>query len=354
MNKKHNFNPSDIGIDNGNIYGLPFTYEQAQVVVIPVPWDVTASYGGGSADGPKSILKESLQIDLYDPEIKDAWELGVFLKPISQKVCAKNRLLRKKAEKYIAYLAKGGDKNDKKSRLFRGEINKECGFLNEFVRAESDTILNDGKTACVLGGDHSTPLGLIQALARCNNFFSILHLDAHADLRKAYEGFDYSHASIMYNASKIKNIDQMVLVGVRDYCEEEASRIKKSRGRIIMFDNRLIKKDLFCGGNWDSICNRIIKPLSKKVYVSFDIDALVPSLCPNTGTPVPSGLEYEQALYLIAKLVKSGRRIIGLDLSEVSPAKNNRWDAVVGAQLFYRLLNLAGVSNSKLKLAEIP
>jgi len=183
----------------------------------------------------------------------------------------------------------------------------------------------------------------MQALAEKHTSFGILHIDAHADLREAYEGFEFSHASIMFNALKIPQIKQLVQVGIRDYCEAELQLIQSDQ-RITTYFDRDLKYQQFEGKAWSVICNQIINKLPEKVYLSFDIDGLDPKLCPHTGTPVPGGLEFEQALYLVEKLVNSDRKIIGFDLNEVAPG-NDEWDANVGARLLYRLSNMCLVSN---------
>ena len=136
----------------------------------------------------------------------------------------------------------------------------------------------------------------MQALAEKFGKFAVLQLDAHADLRIAYEGFEFSHASIMYNALKIKEIEKLVQVGIRDYCQEELEIITGSKGRVVTFFDRDMKHTMYRGDSWDRICNRIVRELPKKIYLSFDIDALDPKLCPNTGTPVAGGMEAEQVL----------------------------------------------------------
>jgi agmatinase len=203
--------------------------------------------------------------------------------------------------------------------------------------------LNQNKLVALLGGDHSTPLGLMQALSEKYSSFGILHIDAHADLREAYEGFEFSHASIMYNAIKLPQVTRLVQVGIRDYCVAE-NQLIKSDARITTFFDREIKQSQFEGVTWSVTCDKIIEALPERVYLSFDIDGLDPKLCPHTGTPVPGGLEFEQSIYLIEKLVHSGRTIIGFDLNEVAPG-NDEWDANVGARLLYRLSNLCLVSN---------
>jgi len=197
----------------------------------------------------------------------------------------------------------------------------------------------------LVGGDHSTPLGLIQALSDKHSSFGILHVDAHADLRKAYEGFEFSHASIMYNAIKLPQISKLVQIGIRDYCQDEFDLIN-SDNRIKTFFDRDVKHNQYEGKSWSEICDSIIKELPQKVYLSIDIDGFDPKLCPNTGTPVPGGFEMEQIIYLVEKLVGSKRNIIGFDVNEVAPGKDE-WDANVGARLLYRVANLALVSQPK-------
>ena len=340
----NDFNPSGIGLTNGNLYGLPFSAPEANFVIIPVPWEVTTSYGRGTAQGPAAILKASLQVDLFDPDIKDGWKLGLAMLPISKNWLNKNKLLKNKADACIRHLEKGGKPADAKLKKAYQDVNAAGAELNNWVKEESLKLLEQGKTVGVLGGEHSAPLGLMQALAQKYPPYSILHLDAHADLRRSYEGFEFSHASALYNAARLKNVTKIVQAGIRDYCEEEAEFIKNSRGRIVTVTDRETQRQLYNGVAWQKICQDIIKPLTPEVYVSFDIDALEPSLCPHTGTPVPGGFNFEQALYLIETLVKSGRKIIGFDLCEVAPGENSEWDATVGARVLWRLVNLAAKS----------
>ena len=206
----------------------------------------------------------------------------------------------------------------------------------------------------LLGGDHSTPLGLMQALATKYDNFGILQIDAHADLRDAYEGFEFSHASIMFNALKIPQISKLVQVGIRDYCEAEANLIKNSNGRVVTFFDQAIKEKQYEGASWANVCDEIIKQLPDNVYISFDIDGLDPKLCPHTGTPVAGGFEFAEIVFLIKRVVASGKKIISFDLVEVAcgDVENEEWDANVGARMLFKLCNWMGVSQGKLKLAK--
>ena len=181
---------------------------------------------------------------------------------------------------------------------------------------------------------------LLKAIAEKHGDFGILQIDAHCDLRKAYENFKYSHASIMYNAlEEITQITKLVQVGIRDYSEMEFDYIKNSNERVITFFDKDIKEKIFEGAPWKQITDEIVNKLPQKVYISFDIDGLDPKLCPNTGTPVQGGFETEQIFYLFKKVLQSGRQLIGFDLNEVG-ISTNEWDENVGARVLFKLCNL--------------
>ncbi|MDI1354061.1 MAG: agmatinase family protein [bacterium] len=345
--KINNFDANGIGQLNDGMYGLPFTINECETILIPVPWEVTVSYGGGTAEGPEAILEASYQVDLYDPLVKDAWKKGIAMDEINVEIRQRSEDLRLLAEQYISALANGEKPDNKDLKNIAASITKDCLWLNKWVKDRVLHFMSQHKFVGLVGGDHSTPLGMMQALAEKYNSYAILQIDAHADLRNAYEGFEFSHASIMFNALKIKQVEKLVQVGIRDYCEEELDLINSSNGRIKTFFDRDIKYALYGGDSWDRICNRIVKELPNLVYVSFDIDGLDPKLCPNTGTPVAGGFETEQVLFLLEKVVKSGRKIISFDLNEVSPGKTGGdWDANVAARILYRIANMAAWSNN--------
>jgi agmatinase len=330
---------------SGNLFGLPFTPEHAALVIVPIPWEVTVSYHSGTAKGPQAVLEASSQIDLSIKDIPDAWKLGISQLPIPGDLYSESQKLREMAGKHIRAM-EAGEKLQPADPLV-SKINEACENLNIYVKSTTQKLLRDKKMVGLLGGDHSTPLGFLRALGEQYDRFAILQIDAHADLRKAYEGFIYSHASIMFNALKLPAVGRLVQVGIRDYCDEEISVMDRSMGRIKTYFDQDIKEQLYEGKSWGSVCEQIIRDLPSEVYISFDIDGLNPKLCPNTGTPVAGGLEFEQAIYLIKKLVKSGKRIIGFDLNEVAPG-NDDWDANVGARLLYQLSNWMAVSQGKL------
>jgi len=350
--KLANFDPNALGDSAGGLYGLPFTVEEAQVVVVPVPWEVTVSYRAGTAQGPEAIREASLQVDLYDADIPDAWRLGLAMEETDEHWSQESQKLRTSAADYIGWLEEGQpDADVTKFTTVPGQVTASGKNLLEWLKQKTGAYLDAGKGVIVLGGDHSTPLGYMHALAERHEEFGILQFDAHCDLRPAYEGFEYSHASIMYNALQLPQIKKLVQVGIRDYCQQEAELAERSNGRVIMFTDRFLREEMYNGKSWKKECKKIIAQLPHKVYISFDIDGLDPKLCPGTGTPVPGGLEFEQALYLIRMVVRSGRQIIGCDLNEVAPGDTD-WNGIVGARLLYHLCNWMAVSQGRLKARE--
>lgn len=343
--KSHNimtdqtFDPNGVGIDNGSYFGMPYAAERSKLVLVSVPWDVTTSYGGGTSMAPDAIIHASLQVDLYDAFFPDTWQQGIATDDIDFSIVRTNRILRKQALKVISHLQSGGSQEDPYASRRLEKINAASEELNQKVYDQTKRHLDAGRLVGIVGGDHSVPFGAIKAIAEKYDDFGILHIDAHADLRQAYEGFDYSHASIMYNVlDQVPNLSKLVSVAIRDYCDQEAE-ICSSDPRVTMFDDMSIQAALFSGQHWASICDKIIASLPENIYISFDIDGLTPDNCPNTGTPVPGGLTYNQAVYLIQHLAISGKRIIGFDLNEVcpSPEHKSEWDANVGARLLYKL-----------------
>lgn len=343
-----NFDADGVGV-MGSLFGLPFTPENSELIILPVPWEVTVSYSSGTANGPKSILEASTQVDLFVDDIDDAWKLGLTMLPISEEWKKESDKMREKSSLYIKWLEDGKPEfSDEEFHKIPEQVNQMSAQLNQWVKSQALKYITDGKMVAVLGGDHSTPLGLIEALSEQYQNFGILQIDAHADLRVAYEDFTFSHASIMYNALKCSQISKLVQVGIRDCSNSESNLIKESHGRITTFFDRNIKEQLSEGKTWRKICRNIISTLPENIYISFDIDGLDPKLCPHTGTPVPGGFDFYEIFYLIKLLVTSGKKIIGFDLCEVAPGEKE-WDGNVGARVLYRLSNLMAVSQGKLK-----
>lgn len=338
------FDPNSVGqLDNG-IFGLPFEPNTANTVIIPVPWEVTTSYGGGTAEGPDVVFDASAQVDLYHPDFPEAWKSGIALSEAPEVWRRRSDELKPKAQAIINAQAEGVN-IDENPQLQADllEINQACERLHHEVEAVVSQWLDQGKRVGLLGGDHSVSLGALRAFSKQFSEFGVLQIDAHMDLRDAYEGFQYSHASIMANALAISEITSLVQVGIRDCCEDEIA-LANSDSRVHVISDQYINEGRFEGRNWRSFCDEIVAFLPENVYISFDIDGLHPSLCPSTGTPVPGGLQLEEVNYLFKVLVRSGRRIIGFDLVEVSPGDGD-WDANVGARVLYSLFGYSWMSS---------
>jgi agmatinase len=346
MTDLSNFDPNDAGNPNNNIFGLPFSEDDARLVIIPIPWEVTVSFGAGTARSAEQIMRASLQVDLFDPEVREGWKQGFFMKETDRKVLLKSDYLRKEAELYIDYISKGDivANNQFMCKTLK-EVNEGGYFLNNWVYHQTKELLEKGKLVALLGGDHSTPLGFMKAIGEKYGEFGIIQIDAHCDLREGYEGFVYSHASIMYNALKeVPQLQKLVQVGIRDYSQGEHEFIQQNPEKVKTYFDADIRQRQYEGESFRQVVDEIVSQLPQKVYISFDIDGLDPKLCPNTGTPVQGGFETEQVFYIFKKIQQSGRQIIGFDLSEVSTSENY-WDANVGARVLFKLCNLLVSSN---------
>jgi len=296
------------------IFDIKSSMEDSKLILIPVPWDVTTSYKKGTAFAPQKIITASNQIDKFDIYTNNIWEKGISVDNIPIDILLKNDELREVYE------------NLTPDNIFK--INEGSNYLNNWLEEKSKYYLNKDKLVGVIGGDHSSPYGLIKSLSEKYNNIGVLHIDAHADLRKSYQKLNYSHASIMYNVSLLNNISTIIQVGVRDFCEEEYNYIFSNKKITTFFDENI---------EWDyKFVKKAIEKLPENVYISFDIDGLDVSLCPKTGTPVPGGLNFNQSIQLIKEVVESGRKIIGFDLCEVGISENE-FDESIGARVLYKL-----------------
>ncbi len=333
------FDPNAASQSDSGVFGLPCDENDASIVYLPIPWEATTSYGGGTSNGPQAILKSSKQVDLFDSDVFRPYESGLFMLPESQEVAQWNAEAKAEAQKIISVGGQIDGDSQLKSSLER--VNQLGDQLNQWVYQQTKKLMASEKTVGVIGGDHSVIFGALQAAAEARPSFGILHFDAHSDTRKAYEGFTWSHASIMYNVlEKLPQVKKIVQVGIRDYCEEEFDYCLNQKERVQVFTDRYLQTEKLQGVHWARLCREIIQSLPKQVWISFDIDGLDPTLCPHTGTPVPGGLNFQEANYLIGALVRAGKKIIGFDLTEVAPAphsEENEWDANVGARLLYKL-----------------
>jgi len=346
------FDPNAAAERDAGIFGLPHTPDEARVVLLPVPWDATTSYRAGASAGPRAIFDASMQVDLYDAEVGKPYERGVAMLPESGELRAWNEEARAAAEEVIE--AGGRVAGNAELEAALAKVNALSERVNEVVYLEAKRLLNQGRVACVIGGDHASPYGAIRAYAERFPGLGILHVDAHADLRRAYEGFSHSHASIMENVMRLEGVSRIVQVGVRDFCEEELERIASSGGRVRTFFDVGLAAARSRGAIGEAF-DAAIAALPEAVYVSFDIDGLDPALCPHTGTPVPGGLSFHEASALLGAVSRSGRRIVGFDLNEVAPGPDDdEWDANVGARLLYKMIGWTLLSQRLIEPPRLP
>ncbi len=336
------YDPNDVGIKTNNVFGLPYTPADAALVFIPVPWDVTTSNFAGTSEGPGNILKNSYQIDLFAPAAPDAWKRGMAIEQFDTQLAEKNKKMRHEAQVYIHFLEEGGKvKADQKMTQTLQQINEGCEIVHSETKAKALSWIRQGKLPFLIGGDHSISSGLIEALNEQHEF-GILQIDAHADLRKQYMGFTHSHASVMHRALHTRGVQNIVQAGIRELCPEEQEVIIRNQDKIKTFFDHQLHKDLFHGRSWESICNEIVEALPEKVYITFDVDGLQPSCCPGTGTPVPGGLSYNQAVFLIEQLLRKNKQIIGADLVETGPMN---MDGIVSSRLLFQMASIMIKSN---------
>lgn len=338
------FDPNTAAVETENVFGLPHSREDATVILIPVPYDATCSYGVGSAKGPEAIRTASAQVDLFDRRFGNIYERGIFMPPHPAEVQKWSDQARQLSAPIIANGGPGGGDHDAVE-----QVDQYSSRAIAHARIAALTAYEDGKSPGLIGGEHAMSYGLFQAAAEKYPGLGILQIDAHMDLRPAYEGFSWSHASVMHNVLyNLDNVSTIVQVGIRDYCEQEAALAeehspdsKKGEGatvRTYFWDD--LADERFGGTSWGVVCERIINSLPRNVVISLDIDGLDPTLCPNTGTPVPGGLNWDQLSLLLYMLRESDRHVVGFDLVEVCPSPIEGappTDALVGARVLYRL-----------------
>jgi agmatinase len=269
--------------------------KEAEAVVLPIPYEATTTYGGGTREGPEAILSASRQVELWDEEYN--WDPAAAIRlataqPILPEVAGPQAML------------------DKIKRIVQPWIAQ-------------------GKFILALGGEHTITVALLQAFQTRYPDFTVVALDAHADLRESYDGSKLSHACVMRRIYELGR--PLTLMGVRSYSQEEYQLLRVAP-RLKVFKGR----DLHTPAGWDQALEHL-KGIAGPVYLSIDADALDPGIMPGVGTPEPGGLSYGQVLTIMETLTKRGP-VIGLDLVELAPIPGQRVSEFTAARLLYKAL----------------
>lgn len=271
-------------------------YEKAKVVIFPVPYSSTTYWGSGTKEGPQAIIEVSRHLELYDIETrKDPSKEGIFTLPFLEP-----------------------SKNSPAETIAR-------------IEKVIFSLLEDKKFVVMIGGEHSITLGSVKAFARQFKNFSVLQVDAHTDLRDEFEGTKYHHGCVVRRIRELKI--PVTAVGIRSISPEEAEYIKKEKIKNIFYAPAIP-------------LNKIIASLKENVYLSFDLDALDPSIMPAVGTPEPGGLDWYETLNLI-RAVAQKRKVIGADLIELSPIAGLEAPNFLAAKLVYKIIAYTRSNNFK-------
>lgn len=278
---------------------------ESLIYLLGVPWEGSVSFRRGTAAAPALIQSVSSQIDYYDPDC----------------------LALQKAPLYWEILSMP---SEDLPALYESAVYKP-------VKAWVAEVLSLNRPFGLIGGDHSIPLAAHEVLSQRYPGYGVLHIDAHADLRPIYEGNPYSHATILYQLSRLPQISRLVAVGVRDWSPEEVQYARSLYPRLQVYEMRRLARAAFQGRLWTETASEIVSLLPAQVYVSIDVDALEVGYVPHTGTPVPGGFSYENLCFILETIVRSGRQIIAFDICETG---GHELDAIVTVHLLYRLCGL--------------
>ena len=294
------YDPDGPGLDNGNFLGLPQVASPA-VRFIAVPFDATVSYGAGTAGGPANVLAASRQLDVCVPGLAAPWRAGFAWETLDCASLHQATSLRAVGRRAIEAAERGEQPapSDLEALEAAAEDIAAC------LRRRTAASLLRSEFPVVVGGEHSVALGAYGACADVGAY-GILQIDAHMDLRERYEGLVYSHASVMHNALEEANLVRIVQVGIRDYSPGEWRRARACGARVATVLDDDLQRAKLTGQPFAELAAQIVGELPDAVWVSLDVDGLDPSLCAHTGTPVPGGLSFAEADFLLAALAGSG------------------------------------------------
>lgn len=277
------------------------TLDTAAIAIVSAPYEHTVSYGGGASKGPKAITKASAYVEFYDDEF-------------DRELCF---------DKGIATL---------KPLKFKNIYDNDALAL---IRSQVARLLTMGKFVVTLGGEHTISTAPIAAHFDVYPQMSILHFDAHSDLRDSYQDSPYSHACFMARVAEFFPTDRITQVGIRAQCREEAEFIRKNG--VKTFYASALRRGIH-GSDWQKA---IVESLGNEVYITFDVDYFDPAIMPATGTPEPDGFLYSETLDIFREMARVGKRIVGFDIVELAPMKQLHHPNLTTARLAYKLLNFA-------------
>ncbi len=272
------------------------SFDNSKIAVLSAPYEKTTSYGKGTAKGPKAILDASHYVEFFDEEMV-------------KEVCFKEGIATLKALDF---------------KKLHGK--KALDLIYYSVKS----LIDAGKFVITLGGEHSISTAPIQAHFDSYKDLSILHFDAHSDLREEYEGSKYSHASFAARVSEFTT--KITQVGIRAQCKKEYEFIKE-KGISTFYAHEMRER-----GFNAILISKIISTLSPNVYITFDVDYFDPSIMPSTGTPEPNGFYWDETMRLL-KRVCAERNLVGFDVVELAPRKNFTFPDFLTAKLIYKILN---------------
>ena len=337
------FDPNGAIPDNGNYFGIPLEPDEAALVLISAPWDLSLKVRNGSSFAPDAIIEASRTVDFFEPMAPNSWRKGIATAPIDYTIQDMSHRLRSDAERVVkVYDRQGGTHFDNLvyERSLR-RVNEGFATLNANIYDQSKCWLQKGKIVGLVGGDQSVAYGHIRAVAEHHGSIGVLHIDSSCNLKSCHQGFEYSHASVMHNVLRdVEQVECLVGVGVRAFSPEEWERAEQDK-RIKLFTGQSIWSRHFEGVLWSTIADEIVESLPENVYVSLDINGLTIECSPHNGMVVAGGVRFPEVIYLLGKIVDSGRRIVGFDLSEVVPDMDDKTDASIASRLLYNLCSMA-------------
>ncbi len=337
------FDPNTITPDNGCYFGIPLAPEDAALVLLSAPWDATASLRSGSSYAPDAIIEASRYVDFYEPLAPNSWLKGIATAPIDYSIQDLSHRLRPDAERVIKLHDELGmsvlDNLMYERRLRR--VNEGSVEINNNIYSQASHWFDKGKIVGLVGGDQSVTYGMVKAVGCKYDGVGLVHIDSRCDMHEAYQGFDFSHASTMYNILRdVPQVKKFVSVGVQEFSPIEWERAT-SDSRVKMFTAQDMWREQFEGTTWAKIVNDIINELPENVYLALDIDGLTGECSPNKSRIMTGGMSFHQVVYLMDRIIASGRRIVGFDITEVSPNMDNKADMRLVARLLFKMCSIA-------------